>query len=388
MIISCGENLPNEDLAKIKQDSLNNEPELSPFQLDSIEEVKIHTKIDTFPTINYKLIKIKNKKHHSEIIREWGWKQKSKAKRKAFLTLNRKETRYMRIGDTVIVPDTAFYDMKYFSVFPQYFHKAKNIKKLLIVSNPQQAYACYENGFLVRFAACNTGKERTPTYPGRYALVWRDRLRKSSLDSTWILPFTYNFHKHAGNAFHQFAMPGFAASHSCVRQFLSDAEWLYNWGNGVRLDSNRKQLPFSGTPVIILGMPDYDRKKGGPWFDLQSNKDGIIKLDFDPMKVEEALIPISQIPKVSRWSLKNRERYETAEDTLRARGIIREHIKLIKTRDFNKERREKKEKAYKDSIEKAKLQLEKDKIDMDLIKENLEFLNKRDSTKSDTTKKK
>jgi len=382
ILFSCGENRNDNtstpDSTKVK------EPVPTAAQLDSIEAHKISKTVDTFPTINYKLIKIKDKKHHREIIDQWGWRQKSKAKRKAFLTLNRKETRYIRIGDTVIVPDTAFYDMKYFSVFPHYFHKARDIDKLIVISNPQQAYACYEKGHLVRFAACNTGKERTPTYPGRYALVWRDRLRKSSLDSTWILPFTFNFHKQAGNAFHQFTMPGYAASHSCVRQFLSDAEWLYNWGRGVRFDSTRKQIPLSGTPVIILDMPDYDRKRGGPWFDLATNKEGIIKLDFKPMEVEEALIPMSQIPKVSRWSLRNRERYLTAEETLRARGIIREHVKLIETRDFNKERREKRRKAHLDSIAKAKIQDEKDKTNMNLIKDNLEKLNSKNQNINDT----
>lgn len=230
-----------------------------------------------------------------------------------------------------------------------------------MVSNVYQAYACYENGILVRFAAANTGKESTPTYPGRYSLVWRQRLRISSLDSTWELPFTFNFHQYAGNAFHQFEMPGRPVSHSCVRQFMDDAEWLYKWGKRAKLDTNKRFITNSGTPVIMLGMFDYDRKRGGVWIDETSNKKFPIELKGNPLEIEEALIPISQIPKTSRGVLPNRKRYLEAESILRERGIIREKVNLIPSVDFNKQRREKK--ANKERNDKLKLEKEKNELD-------------------------
>jgi lipoprotein-anchoring transpeptidase ErfK/SrfK len=123
-----------------------------------------------------------------------------------------------------------------------------------------QSYACYEYGKLVRFAAANTGKERTPTFPGRYSMVWKQRLRISSLDETWEMPFTFNIHNEAGSAFHQFAMPGRPVSHSCIRQFLDDAEWLYNWGDKAIRDSTG-WIPHSGTTVIIIDYFDFNRKR-------------------------------------------------------------------------------------------------------------------------------
>ena len=53
------------------------------------------------------------------------------------------------------------------------------------------------------------------------------------------------------------------------------------------------------------------------------------------MAVEEALIPISQIPKNIRGGLPNRKRYLAAEDSLRARGMIRDGVHLSPSIDYN-----------------------------------------------------
>ncbi len=317
------------------------EDTLTQAQIDSAKLEKEFSGCDTFPVVNYKKITIDNYKQLREIHQEFGNKNGNKWKHKAFITLNRQELRFVYINETVIVPDTVINDMRAYSVFPQCWKGAANIPKIIVVSNEYQCYACYEFGHLLRFAAANTGKERTPTFPGRYSLVWKALERRSSLDSNWIMPYTWNFHEYAGNAFHKFTMPGRPVSHSCVRQFMDDAKWLFEWGEGAERDTNGKWVPHSGTPVLILGMFDYTRKKGGPWLDLKTNKDEILELPADPMKVEEALIPWCQIPDGSKSSIPDKERYRYAEDTLRARGVIREGVRLIHTINFNKLRREK-----------------------------------------------
>jgi hypothetical protein len=209
----------------------------------------------------------------------------------------------------------------------------------------------------VRFAAVNSGEERKPTLPGRYAVNWIDRLRKSSLDSTWILPYTVNFHLYAGSAFHQFDMPGRPVSHSCVRQFLADAEWLYKWvDRGAVNKETRRIIPMTGTPILIIDVFDFTRKKGGPWLDLTSNRDIELELPADPMAVEEALIPISQIPHVVRGGLPDKTRYVTAEEIIRERGHIREGVTLRESIDFNKLRRERRAREAKKRAEQERQQ--------------------------------
>lgn len=332
--------------------------------IDLFESIKVQDSIDKekkisaekfFPLIRYSKIKINSSLELQDILKRFKKEVNGFDKSKILKTLNRKELRYFYVGDSVIVPDTIIEDIKAYSVFPQFYFGARHIPKIVMVSNRMQSYACYEYGKLVRFAAANTGKERTPTFPGRYSMVWKQRLRISSLDETWEMPFTFNIHNEAGSAFHQFAMPGRPVSHSCLRQFLDDAEWLYNWGDRAKRDSTG-WIPHSGTTVIIIDYFDFNRKRYGDWIDLTSNKN-ILDLPENPMAVEEALIPIIQIPKSSRGVLKNRERYLYAEDSLRARGVIRENVRLIPSIDFNKLRKQKaleKQKKEEDKLKKMK----------------------------------
>lgn len=258
---------------------------------------------------------------------------------RAFITVNRKDLHYFRVGDTVMIPSVLSPNLTDYSIFPSEYHAADSIPKLIMVSNAWQSYACYEYGKLIRFAACNSGEERKATFPGKYALNWRHILRRSSLNSSWILPYTWNFHLQAGSAFHQFDMPGRPVSHSCIRQFRDDARWLFYWGEGAVRDSlKRRYIPFSGTPVIILDMFDFSRKKGGPWWDIKDNSFKIALPD-NPLGTEEAWIPISQVPSSVRGGLQNKERYIAAEDTLRARGIIRDGVKLRASIQYSKKKK-------------------------------------------------
>ncbi|MBK9246531.1 MAG: L,D-transpeptidase [Ignavibacteria bacterium] len=333
---------PTEEISpehrKLIQDSIIHVDSL--HRIDSVRAYKIKSANEQFPIIHYRKA-VLNSKLLDSVRHAYGKKEETMDGYRAFTLLNRKDIHYYRFGDTVIIPDTIIKDLRAYSLFPHYYTAAENIHKFVFVSNKYQCYACYDSGRLVRFAACNSGEERKPTFPGRYAIYWKSRLRHSSLDSTWILPFTCNIHLQAGSAFHQFDMPGRPVSHSCIRQFMPDAEWLFKWGRGAKLDSNRRFIPLSGTPVIILDLFDFTRRRGGPWRELTSNKEPLIPLPDDPMSVEEALIPISQIPVDSRGSLVNPNRYKTAEDTLRERGVIRPNITLRETINYNKLRKEK-----------------------------------------------
>jgi len=326
ILTSCSQNDENF------QENLENSP--------NSETEHINTDFYEPPYIKYNLVEIHNRSTLDSIFSSVSDSIDKSVAQKIIMTLNRKELRFIRNGEKIVVPEIFTNNILDYSIFPHNYPPAKNIKKIILVSIDKQAYGCYENGKLVRFAAVSSGKERTPSFPGKYALVWKERLRRSSLDSTWVMPFTFNFHVAAGSAFHQFEMPGRPVSHSCLRQFLDDAQWLFSWGESAKKDTSGKLIPFSGTPVILLGHFDYSRPRGGPWLDFTSNKDGVVQLPDNPLEVEEALIPIIQIPKEARSSLPNKERYLYAEDTLRARGIIRNHVKLTPSINFNQLRRQ------------------------------------------------
>ena len=56
-----------------------------------------------------------------------------------------------------------------------------------------------------------------------------------------------------GVSFHLFDLPGYPASHACVRLLLRDAQWLYGWGEQWKLDETGRVVVVTGTPVLILG---------------------------------------------------------------------------------------------------------------------------------------
>ncbi len=336
------ERLRNEQLSADKKHRLD-----SLHKVDSLNQLRKATALKRFDTIHYQRVYINSIKTLDSVKRLFR-AASSIDSAKVLSVLNRKELRFFRIGDTVVVPDRIEKDLRAYSVFPQFYDSAASIPKLIIISNVYQCYACYAFGDLVRFTACNSGAKGKPTFPGRYSVVWKQEKRISSLNDEWILPFTVNFHQYAGNAFHQFEMPGRPVSHSCVRQFLDDAKWLYKWVKTAKIDSQRHFVPWSGTPVIIQGMFNYNRKRGGPWWDLKSNVDNLVSLPEQPMHVEEALIPMSQVPKDVRGMVPNRKRYLSAEDTLLARGVIDTTFKLRESIDYNKLRAEKEAKKRKD----------------------------------------
>jgi len=307
-----------------------------------------------FPEVRYTRVALSSRAVLDSVRKRFAKTKESSDAYRAITTLNRKEFGYIRLGDTIVTPDSVVGDLRAYSIFPARYPAADTIRKIILISNKYQSYACYEYGHLVRFAACNTGTEQKATFPGRYALNWKERLRISSLNDNWKLPYTFNFHLYAGNAFHQFDMPGRPVSHSCVRQFMTDAEWLYGWGEGARKDSaSGRPIELTGTPVIIIDVFDFNRKRGGPWLELTSNRDQTLELPANPMGVEEAWIPMSQVPAVVRGAVPDRKRYLAAEDTLRARGFIRPGVRLSASIDYNARRKAKAAGAAKKKTEQA-----------------------------------
>lgn len=320
------------------------------------DEIETPKEEDPIPVMKFIRHHIKNKEDLNRIRKEYDFSTKSSPSHKVITTMNRKEFRFFRVGDTIVVPEVNTQKVEDYSIFPGIYPAAKDISKLIVLSNKYQCYACYENGKLVRYAATNTGKERTQTYPGRYHTNWKKRKHRSSLDSTWVMPYNINFHLQAGNAFHQFTMPGRPASHSCARQFMDDAQWLYEWIDLSKFDESRK-VTQEGTTVLVLDVFDFTRPKFGPWLDLADNKSADIQLPADPMNFELPFIPINQIPHGARGALKDKERHIHAEDTLRARGWLRPGVKITSSVNFNAIRKRKRaaEEAKKKAEEAAKM---------------------------------
>jgi hypothetical protein len=73
----------------------------------------------------------------------------------------------------------------------------------------------------------------------------------------------YNFSNSEGRAFHAYSLPGYPASHACIRLLTRDARWLYSWGDSWELGARPWEILQSGTPVLILGQ--YAFGQPPPW---------------------------------------------------------------------------------------------------------------------------
>lgn len=292
--------------------------------------------IDTFPEIRYRKFEFHSKMEKERFLDSIS--KLSSISQTILKTLNRKQWNYIVGSKEILVPEIFSENRLAYSIFPTYYEGARKLPKLIIVSARYQALACYEYGNLVKFAPVNSGKEKTQTYPGRYALTFRQRTRLSSLDSTWEMHYYFNFHPDAGMALHQFEMPGYPASHSCIRMLEKDAAWIYDWGEGYKKDTNGKIIRLSGTPLIIIDYYPFGAEYR-PWMEITSNKSLKLELPPNPMAVDEPLIPIIQIPEDVRGGLLNKHLYVLAEDSLRKLGVIREGVQITPSVNFNKLRR-------------------------------------------------
>jgi hypothetical protein len=91
----------------------------------------------------------------------------------------------------------------------------------------RQVALAIDNNAVVRVIPVSTGKPSTPTPPGDFKVYakiakwWSTPFREWLL---WAVPFN------GGVAFHEFAeVPTYPASHGCVRQLETTAQWMYDF---------------------------------------------------------------------------------------------------------------------------------------------------------------
>lgn len=186
--------------------------------------------------------------------------------------LNRRDREHLLRSDPpvpgLVVPTAWSEDPLAYSPFPAVWAAAEPHAKAVVVHQPMQAFAAYEKGRLVRWGPVSSGRKETVTPEGAFNLTWRARSRRSTDNQDWLLEWYFNFVNARGISFHLFDLPGYPASHACVRLLLRDAQWLYGWGQQWTLDDTRRNVVTPGTPVLILG--SYAFGSPAPWLSLDA----------------------------------------------------------------------------------------------------------------------
>lgn len=207
-------------------------------------------------------------KYHAMPMRDSGlakFKAMNDNQRHIILTLNRIDADHVTKKDTLIVPDNLQTDLMAYSPYPHELPFLKEVKKILFFSYPLEAFAAYENGQLVRWGATNMGRKKDPTPTGFFNTNWKAEQTTSTFNDEWDLKWNFNIQNKAGVGFHQYAMPGYPASHSCLRLMEDDAKYLFNWADQWVLASKEHVLA-KGTPVVVFGNYPFGSRK--PWLAL------------------------------------------------------------------------------------------------------------------------
>ena len=199
---------------------------------------------------------------------EWNLDSLSPEKLNIIMALNRIDYADVWRTDSLIAPENLSDELINYTPFPKNIQSIQSVRKLLIVSYKIQAFATYENGILTRWGPVSMGKKSTPTPVGLFHTNWKSKETISTIDSGWVLKWYFNFDNFEGVSLHEYELPGFPASHACIRLYPEDAYFFYYWAEQWILESDFKISAY-GTPIIIFGEYSFGKRK--PWLYLNDH---------------------------------------------------------------------------------------------------------------------
>lgn len=203
-----------------------------------------------------------------ENTKEWLQKNESVANLEIALAVNRTDKQFFTKMDSVIIPTDRSGDIAFYLPFPVEVPYLENVNKILFFSYPTQTFAAYENGILIYTGPTNMGRKKDPTPIGLFFCNWKAEETISTFDDEWKLLWNFNIENKKGVGFHQYDLPGYPASHSCLRLLEKDAKQLYEWADQwVLIDD--ENVKFKGTPVVVFGSYPFGEPK--PWLQLVKN---------------------------------------------------------------------------------------------------------------------
>jgi hypothetical protein len=210
----------------------------------------------------------KNVSYTLENTKEWLKKNKSEENLEIAIAVNRTDKANFTKMDSVIIPTDLSGDVVFYLSFPLQVTSLREVDKIIFFSYPAQTFATYENGILIRTGPTNMGKKKDPTPTGLFFTNWKAEETTSTFNDEWKLTWNFNVENKKGVGFHQYELPGYPASHSCMRLQEKDAKYLYEWADQwVLIDD--ENIKFKGTPVVIFGSYNFDAPK--PWLQLIKN---------------------------------------------------------------------------------------------------------------------
>ena len=245
--------------------------------------------------------------YHFETAKIWLAQNKTDSVNKNIVfSVNRTDTQNFAKMDTVIIPNDLSGDIEFYLPFPLSVPAIKQISKVIYFSYPTQVFAAYQNGELVQTGPVNMGRKKDQTPTGLFFANWKAEKTNSTFNDEWELLWNFNIENKLGVGWHQYSLPGYPASHSCLRLQENDARTLYDWADQWQLDDKENVL-LNGTAVIVFGSYNFGAPK--PWLQLVANPS---ILDIPAAQIEQVTSPFIQ--DILKW-----QNLRTQQDTVQSK---------------------------------------------------------------------
>ena len=143
------------------------------------------------------------------------------------MKVNRIDNRHVSVGKKVLVPVDIQKAKSYVPV-PKTLADSRGDREIRIFLKLQY-FGAYENAELLFWGPVSSGKKERRTPTGRFFVNYKERTKRSLKYDNAPMPFSINYHD--GYFIHQQSLPGYPASHGCVRLLADDAEKLFFWSH-------------------------------------------------------------------------------------------------------------------------------------------------------------
>ena len=215
--------------------------------------------------------------------------------------VNRADKAFLKNFDSIIVPVDKNQKILQYFPFPFYATFLKDVEKIIFFSYPAQSFAAYQNGVLVYTGPTSMGRKADLTPTGLFFTNWKAEETTSTFNDEWQLKWNFNIENKLGVGFHQYEMPGYPASHSCLRLTEKDAKYLYEWADQWTIKGT-DDIIAHGTPVVVFGSYPFGSSK--PWLALAKNPNALTISETDLEKTASSYLPDIMQKQAERDSVK------------------------------------------------------------------------------------
>jgi lipoprotein-anchoring transpeptidase ErfK/SrfK len=266
LFVSCNNYVENNNIAQEKTEIIKKEIELQPVLTYHFDTIRNDSMLKKFKS-NYTL-----------------------EQQKIIAATNRLDISRIRIKTALIIPDTLLNEFIQYSPFPNSLNLPDSILKFVLINQRLQLFAAYENKKIIRFGPVSSGKKSKPTPNGLFYANYKSKRKISTVNGNWIMPWYFNIANKAGIGMHQYLLPGYPASHSCIRMYEEDAKWLYDWAQQWQITANGASVIKNGTPVLLFGR--YDFNGVSAWKQLPENPKSLELTEQELNEINDAITKV------------------------------------------------------------------------------------------------